>query len=171
VTCGTATFIQVLIRSLVAGIALLLVGWTATSQCLAASGSRAACVIETYVVDTRKPYQDVVDDLEYAISERNFRITGRNTIGAGIRARGHARFPLMEIIHFCSLEYAREILEIDPDFLSLMPCRIAVRQAGSMTRVTAVLLPTGQKDARARQFVSRLNREIREIVDSAKASP
>src|SRR3972149_11931629 len=63
---------------------------------------------------TDKSFQDVVDELEFAISERNFRITGANKIGSALRERGYKDFPDMQVIHFCSLEYAREALEIDP---------------------------------------------------------
>ena len=78
---------------------------------------------------TDKPFEDVVFELDFAITERNFRITGRNTIGKGLRERGYSDFPNVEVIHFCNLEYAREVLLIDPGFVAQMPCRITVHEA------------------------------------------
>jgi uncharacterized protein (DUF302 family) len=120
---------------------------------------------------TSKAFRDVIDDLEYAITDRNFRITGRNTIGTGIQAREHPSFPNMEIVHFCSLENARELLEIDPTFLVHMPCRISAREHGKLTIITAPLLPTAHRDRRMRAYIKRMNTMIREIVSFAAAKP
>jgi uncharacterized protein (DUF302 family) len=116
---------------------------------------------------TAKPFKDVIEELEFAISEQNFRITGRNAIGAEIRKRGYPNFPEVEIIHFCNLEHARYVLELDPRFVAHMPCRIAVYQEGNHTVIIAMLLPEDHKDQRVNKFARTINRIIREIVDIA----
>lgn len=113
---------------------------------------------------TDKPFADVVDELEFAITERNFRITGSNKVGSGIRERGYPAFPDMEVIHFCSLEYAREVLTIDPEFIAQMPCRVTVHQQGSAVRVQMILLPEDHPDRRVREFARRMNGLLREIL-------
>lgn len=123
--------------------------------------------IERHSVD--KSFDDVVLELEFAITERNFRITGRNTIGAGLRKRGYIDFPDVEVIHFCSLELAREVLLLDPGFVAQMPCRITIHEADGKTVISLITLPTNHTDARVNAFAKRMNRSLREIVDYAVA--
>lgn len=112
---------------------------------------------------TDKPFADVVDELEFAISERNLRITGANEVGSALRERGYQDFPDMQVIHFCSLEYAREVLEIDPDYIAMMPCRITVHVRDGRTVITLILLPEDHPDARVNAFAARINELLREI--------
>jgi uncharacterized protein (DUF302 family) len=137
--------------------------------CLLLSATQSAGLEDALVLtaSTRKTFQDVIDDLEFAITERNFRITGRNTIGAGIRARGYSDFPNVEIIHFCSLELTREILSAEPDFAIQMPCRIAVQVEGKQTVIRAALLPEQQAQVGIRDTVRKVNQMLREIVTYA----
>lgn len=114
---------------------------------------------------TSKSFADVVEELEFAITEHNFRITGRNTLGAAIRERGHDGFPEAEVIHFCNLEYARVFMELDVDFIAQMPCRMTVHEAGGQTVIHAVLLPEDHVDPRLNAEARRLNGILREIVD------
>jgi uncharacterized protein (DUF302 family) len=120
-----------------------------------------------YRASTAKSFADVVFDLEFAIAQHNFRITGRNRIGAGLRERGHETFPDAEVIHFCNLERAREVLELDPAFLALMPCRLAVHEQNGQVVVTGILLPVDHPDERVNAFAREMNGMIRSIVDFA----
>ncbi|NIQ11060.1 MAG: DUF302 domain-containing protein, partial [Gammaproteobacteria bacterium] len=49
------------------------------------------------------------------------RITDRLHIGRAIRDRGYEDFPDYEIILFCSLTYARRMLELEPEFINFCP--------------------------------------------------
>jgi len=113
---------------------------------------------------TEKSFDDVILELDFAITERNFRITGRNTIGKGLRERGYADFPDVEVIHFCNLEYAREVLLIDPGYVAQMPCRITVHREGGQTVVSLILLPQDHPDPRVNAFAVRMNGLLREIM-------
>lgn len=114
--------------------------------------------------ETDKPFDDVILEADFAITERNFRITGRNTIGKGLRERGYKDFPDVEVIHFCNLEYAREVLEIDPGFVAQMPCRMTVHRERDKTVVNMVLLPENHADPRVLAFAQRMNGELRAIL-------
>lgn len=106
-------------------------------------------------------------ELEFAITERNYRITGRNTIGRALRERGYADFPDAEVIHFCSLERAREVLLLDPSFLALMPCRVSVHVENGKTVVQGNLLPTTHVDSRVVEFALGVNQALRDIIEFA----
>lgn len=113
---------------------------------------------------TPKSFDDVILELDFAITERNFRITGRNTIGKGLRERGYEDFPEVEVIHFCNLEYAREVLLLDPGFVAQMPCRVTVHRERDQTVVSLVLLPEDHPDPRVNAFAHRMNGVLREIL-------
>lgn len=114
--------------------------------------------------ETDKSFDDVILEADFAITERNFRITGRNTIGKGLRERGYTDFPDVEVIHFCNLEYAHEVLQIDPGFVAQMPCRLTVHVEHGKTVVNMVLLPENHEDPRVQAFAKRMNGELREIL-------
>ena len=120
-------------------------------------------LIETY--KTKKPFEDVVFELDFAITERNYRITGRNTIGKGIRDRGYEDFPDVEVIHFCNLEYAREVLVLDPGFVAQMPCRITIHEQDGGSVISLILLPQDHPEPRVNEFSRRMNGILREIVE------
>lgn len=112
---------------------------------------------------TDKSFEDVLFELEHAITAHNFRITGRNKIGKGLRERGYKGFPEVEVIHFCSLELAREVLLIDPGFVAHMPCRITVHSTQAGQVVSLILLPENHRDERVNEFARRMNGILREI--------
>lgn len=114
-----------------------------------------------------KPYADVLAELELAITERNFRITGHNKIGSVIREREHIPFPDYDTLQFCNLTYAREMLEISPEAVVFMPCNITVRSERGKVVVTSHLLPTDGGNARMNAFAARMNEQLKQIVDFA----
>lgn len=111
-----------------------------------------------------KSFDDTLFDLNFAITERNFRITGRNRIGAGLRQRGYTDFPDVEVVHFCSLELAREVLLLDPAYVAQMPCRITVHVQNGQTVVSVVHLPLDHPDERVNDFARRMNGILDDIV-------
>ena len=114
---------------------------------------------------TDKTFADVIQELEFSITERNFRLTGRNTVGKGLRKRGNDDYPDIEVIHFCSLDVAKEVLDIDPGFVAQMPCRVTVHEEKDYVIISLIQLPTDHKDPRVNDFAGRMNVTLREIVD------
>jgi uncharacterized protein (DUF302 family) len=119
-----------------------------------------------YERTTRKPVQEVVEDVEFAISERNFRVTSQLHVGRGIRERDNIEFPDYEVILFCNLGLARRMLELDPGYINYCPGRITVRRGGDTTHIATPLLPehAGQDTALA-ALVRDTNTQLRAIVD------
>lgn len=120
-----------------------------------------------YQAETLKPYADVLAELELAITEQNFRITGHNKIGSVIRDREGKAYPDYDTFQFCNLTTAREILDIAPAAVSWMPCNIAVRSEGGKVIVTTALLPTDSSDVKLNTLAERINRQLKQIVDFA----
>jgi uncharacterized protein (DUF302 family) len=114
-----------------------------------------------------KSFEDIIVDLEFAITQRNFRITARNDIGRGIRQRGFKDFPQAMIIHFCNLTLAQEAMELNPLFITHMPCRVAVYDHGDRIVVTTTSLPEDSSDPRVDAFSRKINAILREILNFA----
>lgn len=153
--------------ALIRHVALAIVACVAAAACSPSAPAPGASRSDALIVRalTDKTFDDVVFELDFAITERNFRITGRNTIGKGLRDRGYENFPDVEVIHFCNLEYAREVLEIDPGYVAQMPCRITVHSSPDGTVVSLILLPEDHADERVNAFARRMNAILREIID------
>jgi uncharacterized protein (DUF302 family) len=72
-------------------------------------------------------------------------------------------------VHFCNLEYARRVIEIDPTLILYMPCRIAVFEHNNRVHVASLLLPVDTSAADFNTLAIDINRQIREIIDASVA--
>ena len=116
-----------------------------------------------YSVSTDKSFEDVIEDIKFAISQRNYRITGTNNIGKAISQRSNKPYPDSTILHFCNIQVAKQVFEINPDFLLHMPCRIAVRKFADGILIEARLIP--ENDTAMHNLALKVNTMLREIVD------
>jgi len=120
-----------------------------------------------YQASTTKPYDDVLAELEIAITEHNFRITGHSHVGKVIRERGAVGFPNYDTIQFCNLTHARTLLEMSPHSVRHMPCNVVTYQYQGKTIVKTHLLPVETENHELNQFSKKMNRMLREIVQFA----
>ena len=118
--------------------------------------------IETFA--TQKTFSEVLFEINFAITQHNFRITSRANLSKGVRERGHNDFPSFEIIHLCNLELAREALEIDPGYVVYMPCKITIHEQGDTTVISIVKLPENHRDQRLEVFAKNVNQQLVNIV-------
>lgn len=123
--------------------------------------------VDYYQVETTKPYDEVLAELEIAIAEHNFRITGHSRVGKVIRDRGTKDFPEYDTIQFCNLTLAKIMLEISPHAVSYMPCNIVLYQFGGGTMIKTHLLPEDSDNSELNQFAAKMNPQLKQIVDFA----
>ena len=121
--------------------------------------------IQFYQAETHKPYDDVLAELEVAITEHNFRITGHSRVGKVIRDRGTKDFPEYDTIQFCNLTHAKTLLLMSPHAVSYMPCNVVIYQFEGKTVVKTHLLPTNTDNPELNVFSEKMNRMLRQIVD------
>lgn len=122
---------------------------------------------DAYTRSTRKTFENVLWDLRFAITQRNFRIVGHNRLGEAIRKRGHKGFPRAQVLELCNLTYARRLLEKDWRFLRSCPYRIVLYKEGKRVLVSARLLPVAKSDAGKAALAREVNALLREMVDFA----
>lgn len=120
--------------------------------------------IEFYSASTSKPFEEVIEELEFVITQENYRLVGANRIGNAIREREDIEFPDATVIHFCNLGTARKILERAPDFVIHMPCMVAVYEHEGRVVVETRLLP---EDERLGALVAEVNELVKSFVDFA----
>ncbi|ESS74063.1 putative lipoprotein [Methyloglobulus morosus KoM1] len=120
-----------------------------------------------YEVETRKPYDEVLAELEVAIAENNFRITGHSRVGKVIRDRGTKNFPEYDTIQFCNLTEAKTILLMSPQAIRHMPCNVVTYQFQGKTVIRSHLLPTDTDNKALNEFSVRMNQVLKKMVDFA----
>lgn len=120
-----------------------------------------------YQAETEKPYADVLAELEIAISEHNFRITGHSRVGKVIRDRGTENFPEYDTLQFCNLTRAKTLLLMSPHAVRYMPCNVVTYQFKGKTIVRTHLIPTDTDNPELNAFAEKMNNMLKEIVDFA----
>lgn len=123
--------------------------------------------VEYYQVQTGKPYDEVLAELEIAIAEHNFRITGHSRVGKVIRERGAENFPEYDTVQFCNLTLARTVLEITPHAIGYMPCNVVTYQVDGKTIIRTHLLPEQSDNPELNRFAADMNKQLKQIVDFA----
>ena len=123
--------------------------------------------IPYYQAETEKPYADVLAELEVAISEHNFRITGHSRVGKVIRDRGTKNFPEYDTLQFCNLTHAKTLLLMSPHAVRHMPCNIVTYQFQGKTIVRTHLMPTNTDNPELNRFSAKMNIMLKAMVDFA----
>lgn len=123
--------------------------------------------IQYYETRTAKPYDDVLAELQVAIAEHNFRITGHSRVGKVIRDRGTAGFPDYDTLQFCNLTHAKTLLQMSPHAVRHMPCNVVVYSYEGQTIVKTHLMPTDTDNPEVNAFSEKMNETLKKIVDFA----
>jgi len=129
----------------------------------------AACGADEsiYAKTSRKTLAEILEDAEFSVTDHNLRIVGRLHIGNAIREHGNNQFPDYEIILYCSLGFAEQILAIKPDLINTCPGRIAVRSYGGDHIISAPLWPEHTGDPELDRLMRNMNVIVKSIVDFA----
>lgn len=135
----------------------------------------SACINNSYAFDrqnsyektTDKPLKDILEDIEFAITEHNLRIVDHLHIGQAIKQRGNRDFPVYEVILYCSITFAEKILELAPELINACPGRITVRANETSYIISAPLWPDEANNVKLKKLISGMNKIVRDIVDYA----
>lgn len=124
-------------------------------------------MVHFYQAETLKPYDDVLAELEIAITEQNFRITGHSRVGKVIRKRENIDFPEYDTIQFCNLTHAKKMLLMSPHAVRHMPCNVVTYTYQGKVIVKTRLLPTDTDNPELNEFSATMNDKLKQIVDFA----
>ncbi len=123
--------------------------------------------VHYYQAETHKAYDDVLAELEIAITEQNFRITGHNRIGKVIRQREDISFPEYDTIQYCNLTQAKKLLLLSPHAIRHMPCNVVTYTYAGKVIIKSRLLPTNTNNSALNQFSTAMNNKVKEIINFA----
>ncbi len=126
--------------------------------------------IEIYKKISQKDYINTIYDAEFAIGENNFRIVNRINIGLAIQERKGSAFPRNEVILFCNLTIAEEMLELEPDYINYCPYKITVTETLNLDKkviISTRLLPTNTKSKNLNEFSINMNEILQRMVEYA----
>ena len=129
------------------------------------SSIHASGLNQAYEVNSGKSLQDILEDLEFAMTEHNLRIVERLHIGQAIKLRGDEDFPDYEVILYCNLAFARQMLELAPEMINTCPGRVSVRGKENSYIISAPLWPEQNVDSKLNLMMQDLNNQLRKIVD------
>lgn len=116
---------------------------------------------------TQKAFLDVIQDSEFAITENNFRITNRLHIGDAIQKRGNESFPHNEVILFCNLTIAEEMLQIEPRYINYCPYKITVTEYEGKILIGTRLLPVNTGNKEMDKIAKNINKTLSLMVEYA----
>lgn len=122
---------------------------------------------DTYRIDTDKPFYEVVEDLEFAITERNYRIVNTLEIGKAIKERGNPDFPANTVVLFCNLSFAGSMLALEPEYLYHCPIKISARQSDGKVLIVGQLFPETGYNSELDQVTNKINTHVIEIIEYA----
>lgn len=124
-----------------------------------------------YTVESGRPFDAVVADVERVTAEKMFRVLYIHDVQATLAEKGFTRPPL-KIIEICNGKFAHEALSRDIRVSIFLPCKINVYTEGGKTIIKAMrplaikeMLPDSGLDAVA----EGVDRIVLDIVDRAAA--
>lgn len=122
---------------------------------------------EIYEKKSKKTFANVIQDAEFAITESNFRITNRLHIGKAIKERGNIDFPQNEVILFCNLTIAEEMLRIEPRYINYCPYKVTVTDSNEYVTIATRLLPLETNNSKMSTVFETINQILRSVVEYA----
>ena len=111
-----------------------------------------------YEKQTNKQFEDVLQDIEFIITEKNFRITNRLHIGDAIQERGAEDFPRNEVILFCNLTLAEDMLLLEPRYINYCPYKISISEVGGKITLSTLLLPENTGNENLDVIAEKINK-------------
>jgi uncharacterized protein (DUF302 family) len=122
-----------------------------------------------YEVESRRPFDDVVSDVEKLTVEKKFKVLHVHDVQATLAEKGFERGPL-KIIEICNGKFAHEALAKSMSVSIFMPCKINVFTENGKTKVK-VMKPSAiadfMPDAGLNELAGEVDTIVTEIADRA----
>lgn len=125
-----------------------------------------------YTVKIKKSFSSAVFDLKQAMINNDYVIVGVNPISQGIKNEGE-KISKLDVIEFCNLSYAYNILHGNKKFAAFMPCRVAVYKEGDYVVITGFMPSYSLKffshvTPLMRSTALKVTRQMKNIINSVK---
>jgi uncharacterized protein (DUF302 family) len=115
-----------------------------------------------HVVESRKPLEQVVRDLEAAVARNKFGVLGVHDLRAKMAEKGVPFARECRIFEVCNPHQAKKVLEANLEISTALPCRISVYEEEGLTKL-ATLKPTAM-------IALYANPELRGVAEEVEAT-
>lgn len=118
-----------------------------------------------HIVESRKPLDRVVKDLETAVARHKFGVLGVHDLKAKMADKGVTFDAECRIVEVCNPQQAKNVLEANLEISTALPCRISVYQQGGITRL-ATIKPTALLDLYSTSGLQVVAREVEAALEA-----
>lgn len=88
-----------------------------------------------HIVETDKPFEQAVADLEAAVKAHHFGVLHIHDLGGTLRSKGVAFEENCKVFEVCNPQEASRVLAIDMRLNMALPCRISVFTERGVTKI------------------------------------
>jgi uncharacterized protein (DUF302 family) len=121
-----------------------------------------------HIVESRKPLDRVVRDLETAVARHKFGVLGVHDLRAKMAEKGVAFDRECRVFEVCNPHQAKKVLETNLEISTALPCRISVYEEGGVTKL-ATIKPTTMIDLYATPGLKDVAREVETTLEAIMA--
>jgi uncharacterized protein (DUF302 family) len=118
-----------------------------------------------HIVESRKPLDRVVKDLEAAVARHKFGVLGVHDLKAKMADKGVTFDAECRIVEVCNPQQAKNVVEANLEISTALPCRISVYQQGGITRL-ATIKPTALLDLYSTSGLQVVAREVEAALEA-----
>ena len=124
-----------------------------------------------YIVDSGKPFEQAVADLDAAVRRHQFGVLHVHDLGATLRSKGQPFEGECKVFEVCNPRQAANVLARNPDLNMALPCRISVYTEGGTTRIGMIeparMLGMLSDDPALSQIANEVETQMRQMIDEA----
>jgi uncharacterized protein (DUF302 family) len=91
-----------------------------------------------HIVESSKPLDRVVKDLEAAVARHKFGVLGVHDLRAKMAEKGVDFARECRIFEVCNPHQAKKVLEANLEISTALPCRISVYEEGGVTKLATI---------------------------------
>jgi uncharacterized protein (DUF302 family) len=125
-----------------------------------------------YIVESAKPFDQAVTDLDVAVKKHNFGVMHVHDLGNTLRSKGIAFAEQCKVLEVCNPGQAAKVLATDMRLNMALPCRISVYTENGKTLIGMItpeqMLSTLSDDPALVQVAREVEAKTIQMIDEAK---
>ncbi|SEA37672.1 DUF302 domain-containing protein [Microbulbifer marinus] len=125
-----------------------------------------------YVVETAKPFETAVADLEESVKNLGFGVLHIHDLGETLRKKGEDFSEQCKVLEVCNPAQAAKVLSVDMRLNMALPCRISVYTQDGVTKMglikPAKMLESLSDDAELKKVGKEVEEKTIQMIDAAK---
>lgn len=125
-----------------------------------------------YVVETAKPFETAVADLEESVKNLGFGVLHIHDLGETLRKKGEDFSEQCKVLEVCNPAQAAKVLSVDMRLNMALPCRISVYTQDGVTKMglikPAKMLESLSDDVELKKVGKEVEEKTIQMIDAAK---